>query len=249
MRMEINADYYKFENFLKTLPKTFEKGGETIYKSRNELKIFEQEELLLTVKRYKKPLLVNRIAYTFFRKSKARRAFENATTLLEKGFETPAPIAYLEILEGGLLIDSYFVSLYCPYKRLFREFADESAIDGREEIIQSFGLLLARLHEANIFHLDLSVGNVLFDQLLDGFHFSLVDLNRMKFKKIDLKDGCRNFERLRGSDDFFRLMAKTYAIERGFDVETTIKLVLEAHQKSLLRFKRKRQIKKAFFRK
>ena len=191
---------------------------------------------------------MNRIAYTFFRKSKARRAYENALMLLDKGFETPMPIAYLEIQENGLLIDSYFISLHCPYTRLFREFADGSAINGREEIIQEFGVLLARLHEATIFHLDLSPGNVLFDKLSDGYHFSLVDLNRMKFKKIHMKDGCRNFERLRGCDDFFKLLARTYALERGYDEDTCIKLVLKAHQKSLLHFKRKRLLKKALSR-
>jgi len=248
MKMQLNSEYLKLEDFLNYLPDVFQKEGETIYKSRNELKIFKYEGLCLNVKRYRKPIWVNRIAYTFFRKSKARRAYENAITLLEKGFETPIPIAFLEINEGGILKDSYFVALHCPYKRLFREFADGSDIVGREDIIRSFGVLLARLHEANIFHLDLSVGNILFDKLQDGYHFSLVDLNRMKFKKINLNDGCRNFERLRGSDDFFRLLAKTYAIERDFDVETCIKLVLEAHQNSLLRFKRKRYLKKAFFR-
>ena len=248
MKMLINAEYQNLEDFLKRLPVIFEQEGKSIYKSRNELKIFEQDGLSLNVKRYRKPIWVNRVAYTFFRKSKARRAYENALTLLEKGFETPMPVAYLEMKESGILKDSYFVALHCPYKRLFREFADGSSIDGREEIIQSFGVLLARLHEANIFHLDLSVGNILFDKLQDGYHFSLVDLNRMKFKKIQLKDGCQNFERLRGSDDFFILLAKIYANERGFDVETCIKLVLEAHQKSLLRFKRKRYLKKAIFR-
>jgi len=234
------------EVFLKSLPTVFEKEGETIYKSRNELKIFEQEGLRINVKRYKKPIWINRIAYTFFRKSKAKRAYENAMTLLEKGFETPTPIAYLELSEGGLLNDSYFVSLHCPYKRLFREFADDSSIDGREDIICSFGVLLARLHEANIFHLDLSVGNVIFDKLSDGYHFSLVDLNRMKFQKIGLKEGCQNFDRFRGSDDFFRLLAESYATERGFNAAICFKLALEAKQKSLRHFQRKRKWRKAF---
>ena len=247
MKMRINPEYQKLEEFVMRLPEVFERDGESIYKSRNELKIFEKEGLSINVKRYRKPIWVNRVAYTFFRKSKAKRAYENALTLLDKGFETPNPVAYLEIHEKGLLKDSYFIALHCPYKRLFREFADNSPIDGREEIVQSFGVTLARLHEANIFHLDLSVGNILFDKLKDGYHFSLVDLNRMKFKKIRLNDGCRNFERLRGSDDFFKLLAKTYANERGFDVETCIRLALKAQQKSIQHFHRKRQLKKAIF--
>jgi hypothetical protein len=244
MNMRIHPDYLRLEHFIKRLPLDFEKEGQTIYKGRNELKVFTQDGLILNVKRYRKPIWVNRVAYTFFRKSKARRAYENALTLLSKGFETPIPIAYLELPQSGLLKDAFFVSIQCPYKRLFREFADGSDIAGREDIIRSFGVLIARLHEAGILHLDLSVGNVLFDEEADGFHFSLVDLNRMKFRKIGLMEGCRNFERLRGSEDFFRLLTKTYARERGFDAETCLALVMDFEQKSELRFRRKREMRR-----
>lgn len=244
MKMHINSDFQSLEAFLRSLPSVFEKNGESIYKSRNELKIFEQQGFLLNVKRYRKPILANRIAYTFFRKSKARRAFVNAHILQSKGFETPMPIAFLELSEHGLLKDSYFVSFHCPYKRLFREFADGSPIAGREEIIREFGVLLARLHDASILHLDLSVGNILFEKLPDGCHFSLVDLNRMKFQKIPQKKGCQNFERLRGSDDFFKLLAETYAKERGFDATDCLQMVLKAKNKSILRFHRKSTFKK-----
>lgn len=239
MKIHINSEFQSLEAFLKSLPSIFEKKGESIYKSRNELKFFEQEDFLLNVKRYRKPIFVNRIAYTFFRKSKARRAFENAQVLRSKGFETPMPVAYLELSEHGLLKDSYFVSFHCPYKRLFREFADGSPITGREDVIREFGVLLARLHDARILHLDLSVGNVLFEKRTDGCHFSLVDLNRMKFQRIPQKKGCQNFERLRGNDDFFRLLAETYAKERGFDATACIQMVLKAKNKSVLRFHRK----------
>jgi hypothetical protein len=248
MNVFINSPYIQLEEFIKKLPLFFDKEGQSIYKSRNELKIFENNGLLLNVKRYRKPHFINRVAYTFFRKSKAKRAYENALILLSKGFETPMPVAYLEIRQGGLLKDSYFISFQCPYTRLFREFADGSTVSGREDILQSFGVLLARLHEAGILHLDLSVGNVLFEKKPDGFHFSLVDLNRMKFKKIGLVAGCRNFERLRGNNDFFRILTETYARERGFDAETCLKLVLDFQEKSERHFQRKRRLKRALYR-
>lgn len=244
MKIHIRSEFLSLEAFLRSLPTTFEHHGETIYKSRNELKVFEQEGYLLNVKRYRKPILANRIAYTFFRKSKARRAYENAQLLLSKGFETPMPVAFIELSKHGLLNDSYFISFHCPYKRLFREFADGSSIVGREEIIREFGVLLARLHDAGILHLDLSVGNVLFEKLADGYHFSLVDLNRMKFQRILQKKGCQNFERLRGNDDFFRLLAETYARERGFDEADCTQLVLKVKNKSILHFHRKSEFKK-----
>lgn len=191
MKMCINSEFQALEVFLKMLPSQFENEGKTIYKSRNELKLFVQDGYHLNVKRYRRPIFVNRIAYTFFRKSKARRAYENALVLKSNGFETPTPVAFLEIAKHGLLMDSYFVSIHSPYQRLFREFADCSSIVGRESIIREFGVMLARLHETGILHLDLSVGNILFDILPDGCHFSLVDLNRMKFQRIHQKKGVR----------------------------------------------------------
>lgn len=244
MKMQINSDYQVLEAFLRILPSVFENEGDILYKSRNELKLFVQEGYLLNVKRYRRPIFANRIVYTFFRKSKARRAYENALVLKSKGFETPPPVAFLELAEHGLLKDSYFVSIQCPYKRLFREFADGSSIVGREAIVREFGVLLARLHEAGILHLDLSVGNILFDHLPDGCHFSLVDLNRMKFQRIHQKKGCQNFGRLRGNDDFFKLLAETYALERGYDAAECLEMVLKAKNKSILRFHRKGSFKK-----
>ena len=44
------------------------------------------------VKRYKRPILINRIIYCFFRKSKARRAYEYAVELLPLRQELGVPI-------------------------------------------------------------------------------------------------------------------------------------------------------------
>ena len=64
--------------------------GKTIYKARNEIKVFEVDGVELNVKRYRVPLLINRVIYRFFRQPKAVRAYEYALRLVAKGFETPA---------------------------------------------------------------------------------------------------------------------------------------------------------------
>src|SRR5665647_2631733 len=107
MKLGINPAYQKLEEFITCLPEVFERDGESIYKSRNELKVFEKEGLSINVKRYRKPIWVNRVAYTFFRKSKARRAYENALILLDKGFETPNPVSYTHLRAHET--DSYLV--------------------------------------------------------------------------------------------------------------------------------------------
>jgi tRNA A-37 threonylcarbamoyl transferase component Bud32 len=249
MKVVINPEFQFLEKFLKRLPDCFDTEGKTIYKSRNEIKIYELNGLVLNVKSYKKPIFVNRVAYTFLRKSKARRAYENGLEVAARGFDTPKPIAFIELKEGGLLDKSYFVSVQCPYSRMFREFAEHPDITGREDILQALGVYMAALHQAGILHLDLSTGNILFEKDETGIHFCLVDINRMRFQNIDQEVGCKNFERLRGSTDFFRVLAYSYAKTRGFDAESCTKRVLHYNEKSVKYFKRKGVFKNLFHRK
>ena len=87
--------------------------------------------------------LFNRVAYSWFRKSKASRAYENAVRISQLGFDTPAPIAYLETYTNGLLHDTYFVSLQCPYMRQIKEFAEDSPIGDRTSIVEALGRYVA----------------------------------------------------------------------------------------------------------
>ncbi|MAP53765.1 MAG: Kdo domain containing protein, partial [Altibacter sp.] len=76
---------------------------------RNTIKLFNLDELTVNVKSFKRPNLINRIAYRYFRKSKAERSYTYANTLLEKGIGTPQPIAYFENRDLLGLKDSYYV--------------------------------------------------------------------------------------------------------------------------------------------
>jgi serine/threonine protein kinase len=239
MKLLLNPAYKELEPTLKKLPLLFEKQGKTIYKARNELRVIEVHGYSLNVKCYRKPILINRFIYTFFRKSKAKRAYEYALVLQEKGFGTPEPMAYMELKSNGLLSSSYFVSRHIPEFRMMREFADGSDISGREDIIVAFGVFVARLHDAGILHLDLSIGNVLFSKGSQGVQFWLVDLNRMRFCTIGQELGFKNFERLRGNTDFFKLLADTYAKERGFDPTECLKSIQKYQQQSVQDFRSK----------
>lgn len=98
MKEIINPAYGRFEDFVRRVPRIFSEEGKTIYKARNEIKVFEVDGVELNVKRYRIPLLINRVIYRFFRQPKAVRAYEYALRLVAKGFETPAPICLLSFL-------------------------------------------------------------------------------------------------------------------------------------------------------
>lgn len=107
----LNPQYKSLYTFIETLPQNFNAGGEIVQDRRNTIKKFKVNGLEINVKRYRVPIFINRIAYTFFRKSKACRAYNNAFEVIKRGFETPESIAYIEEFKGGLLHYSYYISL------------------------------------------------------------------------------------------------------------------------------------------
>ncbi|MCS2332128.1 hypothetical protein NXW93_13990 [Parabacteroides distasonis] len=86
MKEIINPAYGRFEDFVRRVPRIFSEEGKTIYKARNEIKVFEVDGVELNVKRYRVPLLINRVIYRFFRQPKAVRAYEYALRLVAQGF-------------------------------------------------------------------------------------------------------------------------------------------------------------------
>lgn len=242
MKIVINPSYIGLRSFIEKLPTLFSQMGETIYIARNEIKTMTVDEINIVVKQYKIPIFINRIIYSFFRKSKARRAFEYANRLLECGVRTPTPIAYLEIKRGGLFYQSYYISLQDTYPRIFREF-NEGGVLGREDILTAFARYSADLHEKGILHLDYTSGNILFEKTDEGIHFSLVDLNRMKFGPISKETCLRNFERLLWDSNVLAFIVAGYARARGWaDVDACVEKVLNYH----IRFEKKNKGKKAF---
>lgn len=209
----------------------FDECGTTIYRDRNEVKVMNWNGLLVNVKKYAIPNIVNRFVYTSFRKPKAVRAYEYAFLLQEKGINTPEPIGY--VLEKGLfdLKHSFLITIHIPSQRRMYEFG-EGGVEGREEIIKGLGKFAADIHEAGVLHLDFSPGNILFELDHRGVPtFTLVDINRMVFREVSMKRGCASFARLWGDEDFRNMLAESYAHARGEkDIESAKKWIHQYHQ-------------------
>jgi serine/threonine protein kinase len=112
-------------------------------------------------------------------------------------------------------------------------------LEGYEPIVQAFAQFTAHMHEEGILHRDYSPGNILFDVDEKGqVHFEIVDINRMVFDKpVGLERACRNFCRLWGKEDFFRLLATEYAKARGFDETECTRLTIK-YWKRFWRFRK-----------
>ena len=204
----LNEEFKKFEYFLCNIKQFFKENSNTIHKARNELKVIEHENQKLVVKYFKIPHFINKIVYTFFKKSKAQKSYEYALKI--KDF-TPKPIGYIEFYKFGLLDESYFVSEKFDYDFTIREPLLDINFPNKNEIFKAFAQFTFDLHENGIYHLDYSPGNILIKKENDKFIFKIVDINRMKFLNMDLEKRAKNFSKLWAKDEDLEFIAKEYA--------------------------------------
>lgn len=196
------------------LVNNFYSSGTLLVKgNRNEIKVFEIKNFSLNIKSFKIPHLINKIAYRYFRKSKARRSFEYGTILLEKGIGTPKPIAYVEKYNWLGLTNSFYVSEQLETELTFRELEWYPDYSDHENILRQFTKFTFNLHEKGIFFLDHSAGNTLIKKMPNGkYEFFLVDLNRMAFNvKMDFNKRMLNFSRLTAKKEMVEIMSEEYA--------------------------------------
>ena len=204
----LNEEFKKFEYFLCNIKQFFKENSNSIHKARNELKVIEHENQKLVVKYFKIPHFINKIVYTFFKKSKAQKSYEYALKIKEF---TPKPIGYIEFYKFGLLDESYFVSEKFDYDFTIREPLLDINFPNKNEIFKAFAQFTFDLHENGIYHLDYSPGNILIKKENDNFIFKIVDINRMKFLNMDLEKRAKNFSKLWAKDEDLEFIAKEYA--------------------------------------
>ena len=218
MKIVVAGSYKK--ELVQNILKTIHKKGKTIYVGRNTLKSMAVADEKWTVKIFKIPHLINKIAYRFFRKSKARRSFEYANKLLDMGVLTPKPIAYAEHTEGVFLLDSFYISKALKYDLTFRELITNLKYPDRINILQQFTDFTYNLQVSGIHFIDHSPGNTLIiKEKNNRYKFYLVDLNRMHFGHLNYMQRIENFSKLSLTDEMIEIMAVKYAAIANKDFE------------------------------
>lgn len=220
----IHPDFKELEPFFVRLPMLFSEAGEQLYKARNELRIFRECGYDLVVKSYCKPNFINRIVYGFLRASKAERAYLYAFKLMDAGIGTPMPVGFITRRRWFLFTDSYSVSLKSTCVGQYNDLNKRPFLR-QDEILAAIARTSAAMHEQELLHKDYSGGNILFDDTKENIPIELIDLNRIVFGKVNMEVGCKNFERLSGSDDMLEIMGTIYAEERGFDPTVCIEKI------------------------
>ncbi len=226
MKIVINGTYANHKEYIESIPAIFDSTGTEIYHKRNVVKILRHEGIDFVVKRYKRPNVVQRIAYTFFCQGKAKRAYRYAVRMIDMGISTPLPIAYIEINKSGLLLDSYFISVKTDDKPLFPELVEKPDYD--KTLALDVARYMAYLHENGVLHGDPNLSNILYHTGPDDSnHFTLIDINRSKFGTgFSYEECAANIMRVTHRREVLSLIAGEYARLRNWDVDKTTEDIL-----------------------
>lgn len=228
MKIKINEKYRNIKDWVEQLPQNFDQQGEVVYQARNILKKMQLptgEEVV--VKKYAIPIFINKIAYRYFRRCKAYRAYKNAEKLLTLGIATPEPIFYIIINKNGLFYQGYFGCVNNSTPNIMREFVDY--VNGGEDILKQFASFTKMVHDKKVLHIDYSPGNIIYEKQNNGkVTFSLLDLNRMKFnKELTRKERLYNFRRMFRCKESLTILVEEYARLCGWNPQEAVAEAIE----------------------
>ena len=77
---------------------------------------------------------------------------------------------------------------------------------------------------------------------LSSYSFSIVDINRMKFGPVSMKEGAESFARLWGPKRFISILTREYARLRGFDADETEEITMQARARFWKKYMKKREM-------
>ena len=228
MKTHIHKKYQSLTEEIKKIPNEKYKVLHTFCNKRNTVELAEISTHTFVIKKYKVPNFFNRVAYTFFRRSKAQRAYDNALRILRCGVRTPFPVAYIETKKKRLFHTGYFISEYLNLPTL-ENFAMENTNEDMQQMKLDFTDFTISLHRKGILPLDYNPKNIFYyrDKTDKKYKFALTDINRAKFGKISrYKDTMYSFEQLGIPAEHLYNALKEYAARQELDMEASLFMIL-----------------------
>ena len=209
MKYQLHPKYAHCQPLIDHIEVHFQQATQILHAERNEIRIVKFADKDYVVKSFRIPHLINRFAYHYLRASKAKRSYQYS---LKLGMEIcPEPVAYIEQFHQGLLARSYFISRHFNYDFTIRPLLDDARFENRSEILRQFATFTHHLHQRGILHRDYSPGNILIKQQGKQYNFKIIDVNRMQFKSLNLKERLSNFTRLMVDDSTMEIILNCYA--------------------------------------
>lgn len=247
-KIVVNNNYQTTSKEIKSIINSYDLIDDYIAKgTRNSIKKTRLESgKIATIKSFKIPNIVNKFVYRFFRESKAKRSYDYANKLIDLGFLTPYPIAFIENTSTLSFRESYYFCELVDADLTYRELVHDEKWPNRTEILKQFTRFTFKLHEAGIEFLDHSPGNTLIKQIGDNqYEFYLVDLNRMNFHdSMNFETRMKNFSRLTPHKEMVEIMAKEYSILVHKPEQKVINAMWSKTEEFQFKFHRKQARKK-----
>ena len=238
---------------IEDLPRRVAREGVTLHSGRNLIKRLGiagpgGEPIEVVVKAFAVPARARGFVYANLRPSKARRCMVNARKLARLGVGTPDPVASIEYEDYRCLRRSYYVCRHWPHDRdltalLYRGVPSGSDAQGLLEALAQF---TAAQHDRGVLHLDYNPGNILVRSVGDGFEFALVDLNRLRFRRLNTADRICGLTRLTTKDDCLRIIGRRYARLCGADPDDFCARLEAAQHRFTVRRRRMKKVLSRF---
>ena len=220
---------YNKEEVIKILENFNNEGTMVFNGERNKIKKVsikkKNYEKELNIKQFKKKGFFIKLFYKINKKgSKAKRSYDYAIKLLEKGIKTPEPIAYFDEIymkeEGENR--SFYISENINYDFTCREVFWNEKVEkklelelekNKDKIIRGFAEYTFKLHENGVKFDDYSPGNILIKKEKNGdYSYYLIDLNRMSFfDKLSFKVRMKNVSRMMEDKAYVEKFSKEYS--------------------------------------
>lgn len=245
MNFVLSEAYSQYKNDILNILKNFKNEGTVVgHGNRNVVKFFIVNDLKFNFKSFKQHNIINRHVYKYYRKSKSRRSYEYAQMLLDKGFFTPKPVAFIENHDWIGVTSSYYVSEQLEDVFTLSDVLHNVDFADREKIIKAYTNLIFQLHENGIIFIDNASGNFLIKKTDENFQFFLVDLNRMNFyESINIDKRLINFERLTNDLETIKIISAEYARLSGNSPEFCLKKIVDFTNKKAFKRKVKKILK------
>ena len=238
----VHPDYAYLEDFVRRLPQEDFPVDRVFCDRRNMVVATHDQGIPMVVKKYARPTVFNCFVYTFFRPTKAKRAYRYALRLARCGVETAAPIGYVHVYRWGIFHTGYFLCRFLPYPTL----ASIKKIDKTEKqkLSEDFISFTAFLHRHGLVPGDYNPGNILYHKDSDGkYRFALVDINRFHFEHSSMGRCMRSFTQLSGARiSLLASLIRRYCDIRHWDLKQAWKY-FQFYRRSLCR---KERIKSQF---
>ena len=240
-KIVLNPEFEHLRAYVESIHANFGNLGSLLEDRRN---VIREDRILgthLVIKSFRRIYFPNKIRYSFFAASKAQRGYDNANVLLNSGFNTPKPIAYIEVSRWGIIHESYLVCEYTQLKSL-RAVTDESTSPSKKLMLDLAGFTFS-LHQNGIYHVDYNLGNILVDRKNDKFDFALIDNHRMDFGPVSVKKGIKNMVKLGLPQEHLTWIAEEYARLRQVDQALSVSTFFQLKKNELKKREMKRSIK------